>query len=64
MSGQLESNHFFRMGDAVRGMDGRTGKVGDAGSLFAIILWSDGEEAEVDQFDPRVIVIERAVRDP
>ena len=64
MSGQLESHHFFRPGDTVRETDGRIGVVGDAGSLFAIISWGDGEEAEIEQFDPRVIVLERSSRDP
>jgi hypothetical protein len=60
VSGQLESHHFFRVGDTVERSDGQAGSVIDAGSLFAVVRWDDGEEAEIDQFDPRVTVLTRA----
>jgi hypothetical protein len=60
VSGQLESHHFFRVGDTVESIDGETGSVVDAASLFAVIRWADGQETEVDQFDPKVTVLTRA----
>lgn len=60
MSGQLESQHFFREGDTVRSLDGRVGRVDDSFALYATIAWDDGTRAEVDQFEPGVVVIERA----
>jgi len=60
MSGQLESRHFFRIRDTVQHMDGRFGRVSDAQALYATIIWDDGGQQELDQFDPRVEVYERA----
>lgn len=60
MSGQLESQHFFRTGDEVRGDDGRSGRVLEASPLYATIEWEAGIRTEIDQFDPRVVVTERA----
>ena len=33
-------------------------------ALFAVVEWTDGRREEVDQFDPRVEVVERAVTTP
>ena len=60
MSLQLESRHFFRTGDLVQHRGGALGEVADAQTLYATIRWADGEMQEVDQFDPAVIVLERA----
>jgi hypothetical protein len=60
LSGQLESPHFLRLGDIVTRGDGAVGTVVDAFSLYAIVAWNAGEHQEVDQFDPRVLVIQRA----
>ncbi len=56
MSGQLESMHFFRVGDHVRSVDGRSGTVVESLTLFATIEWLDGRREEVDQFDERIVV--------
>lgn len=60
MSGQTESQHFFRGGDSVRSIDGVDGAVVEASALFAVIEWSDGRRQELDQFDPYVVVLHRA----
>lgn len=60
MSVQLESRHFFRMRDTVQHLNGQTGTVAEGHSLYATIVWQDGRREEVDQFDPFVVVIERA----
>ena len=60
MSGQLESQHFFRIGDLVRAISGRTGYVESAATLYAIIVWEDGMREEIDQFNREVMVVERA----
>lgn len=60
---QLESAHFLRTGDEVRHTDGRTGRVLQSMTLFAIVRWDEGAEEEVEQLDPRVMVSERASRD-
>ncbi|HET8656321.1 MAG TPA: hypothetical protein VFL93_12445 [Longimicrobiaceae bacterium] len=60
MSLQLESRHFFRARDVVQHRDGRFGTVLEERALFAVIDWDDGLREEVDQFDPRVLVVERA----
>ena len=63
MSTQLESRHFLKAGDAVQHVGGRTGTVGEAFALYAVVRWEDGREEEVDQLDPRVFVTERAAKE-
>ena len=60
MTGQLESKHFFRIGDTVRSDDGRFGRVVESSTLYAIIEWDFAAREEIEQFDPRVVVVERA----
>lgn len=60
MSHQLESRHFFRARDAVQRRDGREGEVVEAWALYARIRWEGGGEEEVDQFDPRIVVLQRS----
>jgi hypothetical protein len=60
---QLESAHFLRTGDGVRHADGREGFVVEAAALYAVVRWELGSEEEVEQLDPRVVVVERAGRD-
>jgi hypothetical protein len=60
VSGQLESRHFFRDRDTVRHVDGFEGTVESGHALYATIAWVDGRREEVEQFDPAVVVIERA----
>jgi hypothetical protein len=60
VSGQLESPHFYRSGDEVRAPDGAVGKVVEGWALYALVEWIDGIRQEIDQFDPRYIVIQRA----
>jgi hypothetical protein len=60
VSGQLESRHFFRMRDTVQHIDGTFGTVADVQTLYATVVWDDGRREEIDQFDPRVEVIQRA----
>jgi hypothetical protein len=60
VSVQLESRHFFRVRDRVQHLDGLFGTVVDSQALYATIDWSDGRREEVDQFDPRVVVVDRA----
>jgi hypothetical protein len=60
VTGQLESRHFFRMRDTVQHFDGTPGMVVDAQTLYATVVWDDGRREEIDQFDPRVEVIQRA----
>jgi hypothetical protein len=60
VSGQLESQHFFRTGDSVRSLEGRTGSIVEGRALYAIIEWDDRSVQEVDQFDPAILVVERA----
>ncbi len=60
MSGQLESRHFFRTGDTVEHLDGRFGRVVEAQALYATVAWDGSTHEEIDQFDPRVSVVERA----
>jgi hypothetical protein len=59
VSGQLESRHFFRVGDIVTHWAGSTGTVIDGQALYATIQWSDGRVQEIDQFDAEVEVVER-----
>jgi hypothetical protein len=60
VSHQLESRHFYRTGDRVQDRDGREGQVLQAWSLYAEIRWTDGTQEEVDQFEPKIVVVERA----
>jgi hypothetical protein len=60
VSGQLESRHFFRERDTVQHRSGTFGTVVSGQSLYATIDWADGRREEVDQFDPAVMVVERA----
>ena len=60
MSGQLDSQHFFRTGDTVRDPVGRLGKVVEGRALYALVEWDTGGAEEVDQFDSRFVVIQRA----
>lgn len=60
MSGQLESRHFFRERDTVQDLAGRMGTVVNGFALYATVEWTDGRAEEIDQFDPSVVVIERA----
>jgi hypothetical protein len=46
----------------VRASDARIGYVDDATTLYAVISWQDGGREEIEQFDPSVVVIERAER--
>ena len=59
MSGQLESNHYYRPGDRIQRPNGDLGTVIEGWSLYAVVVWDDGRSEEVDQFDPRFSVIER-----
>lgn len=56
----MESRHFFKLGDTVEDIGGNTGWVTEASALYALVEWRDGRRVEVDQFDSRVSVIERA----
>jgi hypothetical protein len=56
----MESRHYFRVRDQVRHLDGSVGMVVERFSLYATVQWSDGRRQEVDQFDPLVVVVERA----
>jgi hypothetical protein len=60
VSHQLESVHFLRTGDEVRHDDGRIGRVADAMTLYAMVDWDGGRREEVEQLDPRIVVVERA----
>jgi hypothetical protein len=60
VSGQTESRHYFRVRDRVRHLNGDLGTVVERFSLYATVLWADGRREEVDQFDPLVVVVERA----
>ena len=60
---QLESAHFMRTGDEVRHADGRSGRVVQSLTLWAVVAWEEGGEQEVEQLDPRVTVTERATRE-
>lgn len=60
MSAQLESRHFYRPRDVVQDPDGRIGTVLEGFALFATVQWSDGRRDEIDQFEPSIVVIERA----
>jgi hypothetical protein len=47
------------MKDVVQNRDGRLGTVTQAESLYALVVWEDGGREELDQFDPRVMVVQR-----
>ena len=55
----MESRHFLKVNDTVRHLGGTVGRVVEAFALYATVQWGDGGREEVDQFDPRVEVIER-----
>jgi uncharacterized protein YkvS len=59
--GQLESQHFFRVGDIVRSVDGRSGTVSESWTHYAVVEWDGGAREEVEQFDESVVVDIRAV---
>jgi hypothetical protein len=63
VSGQLESHHFFRTGDTVRALDGRMGSITEGRALYAVIEWDDTSVQEIDQFDPSILVVQRAEGD-
>ena len=56
----MESRHFLRVNDTVQEVGGDTGRVVESTALYAMVEWRGGRREEVDQFDPRVEVIERA----
>ena len=60
MSTELESRHFFQTKDIVQSRDGRLGTVTQAEALYAMVMWEDGGSEELDQFDPRVMVVQRS----
>ena len=60
VSTQLESRHFFRARDTVQHRDGPIGTILDGQALYAVVEWMDGRTEEVEQFDPRIVVLERA----
>ncbi len=60
---QLESAHYMRTGDLVRHDGGRTGSVVEAMTLWATVRWDDGSQEEVEQLDPKIVVVERATRE-
>ena len=43
----------------MRHRDGLCGTIVDGRALFALVEWDDGRKEEIDQFDPRVVVVER-----
>lgn len=59
---QVESRHFLRVDDVVEHSSGVTGQVVEGWALYALVQWSDGRRQEVEQFDPQVVVVERAVK--
>jgi hypothetical protein len=56
----MESRHFLRVSDTVQDRTGNVGRVVEGSTLYATVEWNDGRSEELDQFDPRVTVIERA----
>ena len=61
---QMESRHFLKARDTVEDIGGRLGTVLEGSSLYAVVEWEDGRREEVDQFDPRIAVLERASDPP
>ena len=57
----MESRHFLKVGDTVQNSSGMFGRVMDSWSLYAVVEWSDRRREEVEQFDPCIVVVERAV---
>lgn len=57
----MESRHFLRLSDTVQKSDGSWGRVIEAWALYAVVEWGDGRREEIDQFDPSVVVVARAV---
>ena len=57
---QMESRHFLKARDTVEDVGGRSGTVLEGSALYAVVEWEDGRREEIDQFDPRVAVLERA----
>jgi hypothetical protein len=57
----MESRHFMKVGDIVQNSGGTFGRVVEGWALYAVVDWTDGRREEIDQFDPRVEVVERAV---
>ena len=55
----MESRHFFRVRDTVQHRDGWTGRVVEGQALYAVVEWADGRTEEVEQFDPRIVVLDR-----
>jgi hypothetical protein len=62
VSTQLESRHFYHTGDVVEHLNGSLGTVVEGFALWAVIRWEDGRQEEVDQLDPAIGVLERAVK--
>jgi hypothetical protein len=56
----MESRHFLRENDKVQHRNGFLGIVVDSYALYATVAWADGTTREIDQFDPDVVVVERA----
>ena len=56
----MESRHFMRVRDTVQSRSGGFGRVVEEWALYAVVEWADGRREEVDQFDPGVVVVERA----
>lgn len=57
----MESRHFLKVGDTVQQSGGALGRVVEGWALYAVVEWGDGRREEVDQFDPRLVVVARAV---
>lgn len=50
----------MRVRDTVQSRNGGFGRVVEEWALYAVVEWADGRREEVDQFDPGVVVVERA----
>jgi hypothetical protein len=57
---QMESRHYLKVNDTVQDLAGRVGRVVESFALYARVEWNGGRQEEVDQFDPRIEVIDRA----
>ena len=60
MSLQMESRHFLKVDDTVEDLSGNVGRVTESFALYAVVAWRDGRRQEVDQFEPRIWVVQRA----